>query len=328
MRLTPTLAAALAAGAQLCAAVEARAQAYPTRTVTIVAPTAAGGPGDIAARIVAEKMSSNLGQTIVVENMAGAGGMQGTARVARAEPDGYTLLVHQTGIAVTPALDPPPPFNVEKDLVAVGLVNTSYLVLVGRKSLPPDDLAGLIAWMKAPGTRVRFAHPGSGTLGHLATLVFARSVGVEIDAVPYRGVAPAMNDIVGGHVDLVWGGAAVSTKLLTAGTLKGYVVGGPKRLPQIESLPHAHEAKQPSLDMPFWHALFAPAATPKPVIERLNTALAEALADPQVIKSYADGGAEPFPANMRSPAVAQAFVRSEIARWGGVARANAAKLKQ
>jgi|LNFM01.1.fsa_nt_gb tripartite-type tricarboxylate transporter receptor subunit TctC len=327
MKATATSVALAAASFVTLGSAQASAQAFPQRTITIVAPTAPGGPGDIAARGVADKMSSILGQPIVIENMAGAGGLQGTVRVARAEPDGYTLLVHQTGIAVAPALDPPPPFNVEKDLTAVGLINTSYLVLVGRKSLAPDDLAGLIAWMKTPGNQTRFAHPGSGTLGHLATLVFARSVGVEVDAVSYRGVAPAMTDIVGGHVDLVWGGAAVATQLIAAGTIKGYVVGGPKRLDRMPNVPHAHEAKQPSLDMPFWHAMFAPAATPRPVIDRLNTALNEALADAKVIARYADGGAEPFPANMRSPEVAQAFVKSEIARWSGVARSNAAKMK-
>ncbi len=305
----------------------ASAQTFPQRTITIVAPTAAGGPGDLAARGVSERMSAILGQPIVIENMAGAGGMQGTARVARAEPDGYTLLVHQTGIAFAAALEPPPPFNVEKDLTAVGLVNNSYLVLVGRKSLAPDDLTGLIAWMKSPGNQTRFAHPGSGTLGHLATLVFARSVGVDIDAIPYRGVAPAMTDIAGGHVDLVWVGAAASTSLIAAGTIKGYLVGGPKRMDKIPNVPHAHEVNQPALDMPFWHAMFAPAATPKPVIAKLNAALNEALADPGVIGRYADGGAEPFQSNMRSPEVANAFVTSEIARWGGVVRLNAAKMK-
>ena len=323
-----TVAAALGV---LVAAGTATAQMFPSRTITIVAPTAAGGPGDIAARVVAERMATILGQAIVIENMAGAGGIQGTARVARAEPDGYTLLVHQTGIAVAPALDPPPPFNIEKDLTTVGLVNTSYLVLVGRKSFAPDDFAGLGAWMKQPGNRIKFAHPGAGTLGHLATLVFARSASleksVEIDAVSYRGVAPAMTDIVGGHVDLVWGGAAVSTPLLNAGTIKGYLVGGPKRLAQIPALPSATEAGRAELDMPFWHAMFAPAATPKPVIDRLSAALNEALADAKVIKSYGDGGAEPFPANMRSPEVAHAFVRSEIARWSGVVRLNAGSMK-
>lgn len=328
MKTSAARAVIAAASLALAPAGGAFAQVFPQRTITIVAPTAAGGPGDIAARGVADRMSSILGQTIVIENMAGAGGLQGTARVARAEPDGYTLLVHQTGIAFAPALDPPTPFNVEKDLTTVGLVNTSYLVLVGRKSLAPAGLAGLIAWMKTPGNQTRFAHPGSGTLGHLATLVFARSVGVEVDAVSYRGVAPAMTDIVGGHVDLVWGGAAVASQLIAAGTIKGYVVGGPKRLDRIPEVPHAQEAKQPALDMPFWHAMFAPAATPEPVIDKLNAALNEALADAKVIKSYADGGAEPFPANMRSPEVANAFVKSEIARWSGVVRLNAAKMKQ
>lgn len=319
------LACAVLAAVSLVDASPSPAQTYPTRTITLVAPTAPGGPGDIAARVIAERMAETLGQTITIENMAGAGGIQGTNRVARAEPDGYTLLVHQTGIAVSQALPPPPPFNVEKDFTAVGLVNTSYLILVGRKTLPADDLAGLITWMKEPGRSTKFAHPGNGTLGHLATLVFARSTGAPIDAVSYRGVAPAINDIIGGHVDLVWGGAAVATKQIAAGNMKGYMIGGPKRLAALPGLPSAPEAKRPELDMPFWHAMFVPAATPRPVIDRLAKALDEALTNPKVIKSYADGGAEPFPANMRSPDVANAFVRSEIARWGNVLRSSAAK---
>jgi tripartite-type tricarboxylate transporter receptor subunit TctC len=294
---------------------EAAAQSFPSRPVTIIAATAPGGPGDIAARLIGERMATALGQPVVIENVAGAGGIQGTARVARAEPDGYTLLVHQTGIAIAPAVSGNLSFSVEKDLTTVGLVNNSYLVLVGRKGLPAADFKSLVAWMKTPGQRTRFAHPGTGTLGQVSTVVFARQIGAEIDAVPYRGVAPAVNDMLGEHVDLVWLGAVAAAPLIAAGKINAYAVGGPKRLATMPDVLSATEVAMPSLDMPFWHALFAPSATPKAVIEKLDAALSETLADPGVIAAYDRTGVEAFPANMRSAAVAHAFVRSEIARW-------------
>ena len=160
----------LVAGFFAVSAAAVAAQTFPTRAITIVAPSAAGGPADIAARLIGERMSAALKQPVVIENIAGAGGIQGTARVARAEPDGYTLLVHQTGIAIAPAVSGNSSYNFDKDLTTVGLVNTSYLVLAGRKRLPATDIEALIAWMKQPGTRVRFAHPGVGTLGHVSTI--------------------------------------------------------------------------------------------------------------------------------------------------------------
>lgn len=301
----------------------ALAQTYPTRTITIVAPSAAGGPADIAARLIGERMAAALKQPIVIENVAGAGGIQGTARVARAEPDGYALLVHQTGIAIAPAVSGNLSFNVEKDLTTVGLVNTSYLVLAGRKGLGAADLKSLLAWMKTPGNRVRFAHPGTGTLGHLSTVIFTSGAKAEIDLISYRGIAPALNDLVGEHVDLAWPGATVAGPLLEGGKIKAFVIGGPKRLARLPGVPSATEVGMPEIDMPFWHALFAPAATPKPVIAALDSALRETLADPAVIAAYEKSGVEAFPPNMRGPEVGHAFVRSEIARWSRLAPAAA-----
>ncbi len=316
-RLSGGLVAAFALNC--CATVMAIAQSYPSRPITIVAATAAGGPGDIAARLVSDRMAKALGQPVVIENVAGAGGIQGTARVARAEPDGYTLLVHQTGIAIAPAVSGNLSFDVARDLTTVGLVNTSYLVLVGRQGLAATDFKALVAAMKAPGHRTRFAHPGTGTLGHVSTLVFARSIGAEIDAVPYRGIAPAVNDMLGGHVDLIWLGAVAAAPLIAAGKINGYAVGGPKRLAAMPDVPSATEVAMPALDMPFWHALFAPSATPPAIIDRLDKALQETLSDPAVVEAYAKSGVEAFAANMRGAAVGHAFVRSEIARWSSFA---------
>lgn len=300
----------------------AHGQAYPQRPITLVAATAPGGPGDIAARVIAGRMSAILGQQIVIENVPGAGGVTGAARVARAEPDGHTLLIHQTGITIAPSLYSKLPFSLEKDLTAVGLVNTSYSFLVGRSSLPANSLGELTNWMKGSGRPAKFAYPGNGTLGHLTTVLFAKSMGVEIDPVPYRGIGPAMNDILGGHVDLLWAGAASSAPLIKAGTVKAYAFGTNKRSPLAPDVPSAGELGYPEVDIPFWHALFVPAATPKPIIEKLNAALRETLADPEVVKTYAQSGVEAFPPDQLTPDAANAFVRRELDRWSKVIREN------
>ena len=298
------------------------AQTYPQRHITLIAATAAGGPGDVAARIVAEQMSNILGQAVVVENVPGGGGITGAARVARAEPDGYTLLIHQTGITIAPALYPKLSFNVENDLTAVGLVNTSYMFLVGRNDLPANNLRGLFDWMKGPGHPARFAHPGIGSIGHLATVLAAKSANTEIAAVPYRGIGPAMNDIMGEHVDLLWPGAVSAAPLIKAGKVKAFAFGGPKRSPLAPNVPAVGELGYPELEVPLWHALFVPAGTPRAVILTLNDALRKAVANPNVEKAFAEAGVEAFSPDMQSTEAANGFVKHELERWRKVVREN------
>jgi len=293
---------------------------YPQRPITLIAATAAGGPGDTAARLIAEHMTPILGQQVVVENVGGAGGILGAARVARAEPDGYTLLLHQTGITVAPAINPNLTFDIRKYFTAVGLVNTSHFFLVGRNHLPPNDFHGLVGWMKGPGHPAKFAHPGVGSLGHLTTLLFAKFARTDIDAVAYRGIGPAMNDLLGGHVDLLWPGAVAAAPLIKAGKLKGYAFGGRERSKLAPDLPSVVELQAPELVTPFWHALFAPAATPTPIVEKLNAALRQALAHPRLRKAYEETGVEAFPPDMLTVEASNAFVRGEIERWAAVAR--------
>lgn len=300
----------------------AGADVFPQRFITLVVASAPGGPADSAARIIVGPMSANLGQQIVIENSAGSGGTIGATRVARAEPDGYTLLLHQTGLTIAPALYPKLSFDVARDFAPIGLVNTSFSVLVGRKSIPADDLAGLIRWMKGPGRPAKFAHPGTGTLGHLETVLFAKSLGVDVNAVPYRGIGPAMNDIIGDHVDLVWAAPISSAPLANAGKIKAFAYGAGKRTLMLPNVPAVTEVGYPEMDIPFWHALYAPAATPRPIIQRLNQALRQALADPQVVKAYAESGTEAFPPDQLSPEAASAFVRRELDRWAKDVREN------
>ncbi len=306
----------------------AQAQSYPQRHITLVAATAAGGPGDVAARIIAEQLSDVLGQQVVVENVPGGGGITGAVRVARAEPDGYTLLIHQTGITIAPALYPKLPFDLEKDLVPVGLVNTSYMFLVGRKSLPANSLRELFDWMNGPGRPVRFAHPGVGSIGHLATVLVAKSAKAEIAAVPYRGIGPATNDVIGEHVDLLWMGAVSGAPLIKAGKIKAFAFGGPKRSPLAPDVPSIAELGFAEIDAPLWHALFAPAGTPQPIVRRLNEALRKIVSNPKVEKVFIETGVEPFPSNQLSPEAASAFVKGERNRWRKVIEENQIKPEQ
>jgi len=304
------------------------ADAYPQRHVDLVVASATGGPADAAARIIAGPMSAFLGQPIIIENAPGGGGMIGAARVARANPDGYTLLLHQTGLTIAPSLYPKLGFDVAKDFAPIGLVNTSFSVLVGRKSIPANDFNGLLAWMRGPGRPAQFAHPGVGTLGHLATVLFAKAVKAEVNAIPYKGIGPAMTDIIGDHVDLVWAASISAAPLVNAGKVKAFAYGADKRSALLPGIPAMNEVGFPEMAIPFWHALYAPAATPRPIVERLNEALRKALADPQVEKAYKDSGTEAFPPDQRSSEAASAFVRRELDRWARVVRENNIQVEQ
>jgi len=305
----------LAAGPALSPAL---AVEYPTRPITIIVPYAPGGPGDIAVRIISDRMSQVLGQPIVAENVPGAGGMVGAARAARAAPDGYTLLMHQNGLAIAPVLYPKQAVDVARDLTAVGLVNASYSFLVGSPKIPAKTFPELVAWMRGPGKPAKFAHPGIGTLAHLQAIMLARAVDVEVTFIGYKGGGQAMSDIVGGHSDLVWAAAATSSELIAAGKITGFGYGSPRRFPKLPDIPTFGELGHPELDIRFWQALFAPAGTPKPVVDRLNAALRETLADERVKATYAERGVEAFPADELSPEAANAFVAAELKKWRAV----------
>jgi tripartite-type tricarboxylate transporter receptor subunit TctC len=297
----------------------AQAQSYPQRPITLIVASSAGGPADTAARLIVDRMSATLGQQIIIETVAGAGGTIGMARVARAAPDGYTLLVHQNGFAITPAIHDKLPFDTRKDFVAVGLVNQSRTYLVGRKSLEPKNFAELLAWMKVPGTSVKIAHPGKGTFGHLQLLLLARALGIQPDFIPYRGAAMALNDLLGGHVDITHVAAPVSAPYVRAGAIKGYAYTGESRS-DISDVPTYAELGYPQIGRSLWHVLFAPAGTPRPILERLNAALSETLSDPRVLKGYADSGVETYPKERWSLEAADDFVRGELEFYAKVVR--------
>ena len=310
--LAAALAASFAAGAH--------AQAYPTRPVTVIVPYPAGGPTDQLARVIAPKFSDRLGQNFVVENVSGGGTTIATARVARAAGDGYTLLLHNLQIAANVSLYPKLAFDTEKDLAAIAMINHNPLVLVGRKSLPANTLAELSAWMKTHTAKM--AHPGTGSTGHLSTFLLAQALGVAVDHIPYRGAAPALQDILGGHVDLFFATPQSVVEQIASGEMKAFGITAKEPSALLRSVPSFVQAFGPKLDIQYWHVLLAPAGTPRPIIEALYGVVQEVAEDPAIVKAWADTGVTPFPKERRSPEAAQAMLKAEIEHWGRVVRDN------
>lgn len=314
--LKPLLGLFLIAFAQaLCA------QAYPSRHVTMIVPFPPGGPTDVYGRVVAEAMSRVLGQPFVVENVAGAGSTIGTGRAATAAPDGYTLLILGPSLPIATAMYGNLKYDPVRDLAGIGLVNYGPQLIVGRKDLPAGNIAELVKWMKEPGRRVRFAHAGVGSLAHLCGVLFADTVKAQVDHIPYKGSGPALNDLIGGHVDLTCAGLSAGQHV-RAGALKGYGVTSRERskaLPEIQSFP---EAGYQAMDINSWHALFTRAGTPPAVRSRLNEALQQALKDPKVISTFERTGVLIYPVADQTPDAAQGILKSEIRRWGDLIRAH------
>jgi tripartite-type tricarboxylate transporter receptor subunit TctC len=217
-------------------------------------------------------------------------------------------------------LYPTLPFSPEKDLTPVGLVNTSAVVVVGRKSLPANTLPELIAWMKK--NPAKFAHPGTGNTGHLCAALFSQAIGAPVDYIPYRGGGPALQDVIAGHVDLFCSSVQAAIEPVNTGLVKGYGITMPEPLAVLPGVPSLVREVSPKLDIPFWHGLFAPAATPKPVIDKLNAALQELMSDPRIVKLWTDAGTQVYPKEQRTPQHAKAVLTSEIKRWGEVIREN------
>jgi tripartite-type tricarboxylate transporter receptor subunit TctC len=300
----------------------ALAQTYPERPVTIVVAFAPGGADDATARILQDPMQKALGQPIVVENVSGAGGMIAAAKVAHADPDGYTILLHQDALAAGMTLYPERTFDAEKDFAPIGLVNTTTNTLAGRPSLPANSFDELLRWMKEPGQTIKVGHPGVGSFGHLAEVLIFQELGIKATQVPYRGAGPALVDLLAGQVDLGPISAVVATPLVNADKLKAYALIGRKPfagLPQLKTMGQLGYAKA---DIDFWHMLLAPARTPRPIIDKLNSALRVALADAKLRKTYTDGGMDLYPQDEEAPEAASALLKREIKLWGDVIRAN------
>ncbi|MGH6789367.1 MAG: Bug family tripartite tricarboxylate transporter substrate binding protein [Pseudolabrys sp.] len=295
------------------------AQQYPSRTVTIIVPYPAGGPTDTTAREIASGLSERLKQNVIVENVTGGGTIVATNKVAHATPDGYTLLLHNLQISANVTLYKNLPFDTEKDLVPVMLVNQNPLVLVGRSTLEPSNLTDLISLMKKQ--TLKAAIPGYGATGHLTTTLFAQEAKISLDQIPYRGAAPAMTDLLGGHVDLFFGTPQSIVPQVAAGKLKAYGITSKDsaKLPTADSIV---TVLGPKFDIIYWQGLFAPGGTPEAVVNKLNATLQEVVSDPALVKRWAVEGFDAFPKDQRSVEAARAMLKSEIARWGQVIRDN------
>jgi tripartite-type tricarboxylate transporter receptor subunit TctC len=295
---------------------------YPDRPVTMIVAFPPGGADDATARFIQDAMQRTLGQPIVIENISGAGGMLAAAKAAHTAPDGYTILLHQNALAAGMTLYPDRTFDAEKDFVTIGLVNTTINTLAGRPTLPPNNFDELLHWMKQPGQTIKVGHPGVGSFGHLGEVLIFQELGVKVIQVPYRGAGPALIDLLAGQVDLAPISAVVAQPLINAGKLKAYAVIGSKRFAGLPQLKTMGELGYKNLDIDFWHMLLAPAGTPRPIVDKLNTALRAALADAKVRKNFAEGGMDEYPPDKETPEAASALLTSEIKLWGEVIRAN------
>ena len=300
----------------------ASAETYPDRPVTMLVAFPPGGADDAIARILQDPMQNALGQPIVIENVGGAGGIIAAAKAARTEPDGYTILLHQDALAAAMTLYPNRTFDAEKDIVTIGLINTAAVILAGRPTLPPNNFNELLRWMKQPGQSIKVGHPGVGSFGHLADVLVMQELGVRATQVPYRGAGPALVDLLSGQVDLGPISAVVAGPLVNTGKLKAYATIGRKRFAGLPGLPTMGELGYKKLDIDFWHMLLAPAGTPRPIVEKLNSALRAALADAKVDKTFAEGGMDLYQEDEETPEAASALLKREIKLWGDVIRTN------
>jgi tripartite-type tricarboxylate transporter receptor subunit TctC len=313
------VAIALAAGVT-----PARAQDYPSRSITVIVPFPAGGASDVVARIVGNQMSKILGQPIIIENVAGAGGTIGGARAAAAAPDGYTLLAAAMGSHVAaPVLTPNVKYDPLLDFVPIGITAHSPAVVIARKDFPARDLKEFVAVLRQQGDTVRQAHGGIGASSHMACLLFTEQIGAKPTLVAYRGSGPAMNDLVGGHVDFMCEQSVSVADQVLAGTVKAYAVSAPERLAMLPDVPTAKEAGV-HYEMSIWAGLFAPKGVPPEVVAKLADALDKALDEPVVRETIAKLGGSIPAKEERNPAAFDRFVRSEIARWAPILAATRA----
>lgn len=295
----------------------AQASDYPARPITLIVPYPAGGGNDVIARLVATKMSVSLGQPIVIENRGGAGSTIGTRGVARSAPDGYTVLIATSSLAINPALYPDVAYDPKKDFAPIGLIATSPNFVLVNPSVPVDSIADLIALAKREPGKVDFASTGIGTSTHLAAVLFAKMANVKLNAVPYKGVAPAITDLLGGQVALMFCPMASVVGQVRAGSLRAIAVIGAKRSLLFPDLPTVAEAGLPGYAAELHYGLVAPAGTPPEVIAKLNAALNSALGDVDIRNRLAADGTETLPG---TPEAYAADIASEEAKWGAITK--------
>lgn len=305
----------LAAGLALGAAAPAVAQEYPARPISIIVPFSAGGPTDTVARVLAASMAGPLGGNMVVENKPGVGGTLGAAEVARAQPDGYKLLVHHIGMSTQPALYRKLSFDSVKSFQPIALINDVPMTVLSRKEFPAKDLKELVAYAQKNADKVTLANAGIGSASHLCGLMFMSTIEAQLTPVPYKGTAPAMTDLMGGQVDLLCDQTTNTTEQIKSNRVVAYAVTTPERVPSLPDLPTTTESGLPALQVGVWHALYAPAGTPKPVVDKLVAAAQAALKDEALLKRFSDLGAIVYPVADQTPEGVEKKLKAEIGRW-------------
>ena len=295
------------------------ADEYPSKQpITMIVPFSAGGPTDTVARLIAQVMSIDLKQGVIVENVVGAGGTIAAGRVARSAPDGYTIFIHHIGHSTAPALYQKLSYNAIDDFEPIGLVTDVPMTLVARKDFPPNNLKELITYVKANKDKVTYANAGLGAASHLCGMLFMSAIQTDVTTVPYKGTGPAMNDLLGGQVDFMCDQTTNTTGQIKSDRIKVYGVTSKTRVPSLPNVPTMNEAGLANFEVVVWHGLYAPKGTPKPIIDKLNKALKAALKDETVKQRFAELGTEPVTDNRATPEALHAQLKAEIEKWGPI----------
>jgi tripartite-type tricarboxylate transporter receptor subunit TctC len=306
---------ALVAGLALAFAATASAQQFPTKAVTMYVPFAAGGPTDTVARSLAASMGKALGQTIVVENVPGAGGTIAPAKLKGAAPDGYTLMLAHIGMSTAPALYRKLPFKPLEDFEHIGQVVDVPMTFIAKKDLPPNDFKGMIDYVKTNKDKVTLANAGIGAASHLCGLLFMSAIQTELTTVPYKGTAPAINDLLGGQVDILCDQTTNTTGYIKSGRIKAYAVTSKTRVESLKELPPAAEAGLPGFEVNVWHGVYAPKGTPKPVVDRLVAALQQGIADAGFVQKMNELGSQVVSKDKATPEGLRSHLKAEIDKW-------------
>jgi tripartite-type tricarboxylate transporter receptor subunit TctC len=315
------IAAAVIATAALLCTGAAQAEVYPSHPLALIVPFPAGGPTDTLARIITDRMRVTLGQPIVIENVTGAGATIGVGRAVNAAPDGYTFVLGNWTSHVGPGAIYKLPYDVLTDLAPISMVSATPLMIVGKTAIPADDGKGLIAWLKANPNKASAATVGVGSAAHVCMIYFRDKTGTQFQMVPYRGGAPAMQDMVAGQIDLMCAEASQTLPYLRGGKMKAFAVMSKSRWPAAPDVATMDEVGVPGMDISFWNALWTPKGIPNEIIAKLNAAVVEALADPTVRQRLTDLGHVIATREEQTPQALAAFHRAEIEKWFPIIKA-------
>ena len=321
-----TILSGAVAAASIWASHAATAQtAFPTKPITIIVPAAAGGPTDTVARLIGEAMGRTLGQTILVENVGGAGGTLGMARVSKSAADGYTLAIWHIAHATAPALYDSIKYDVVNDFDHLGRITDVPMTLVSKPALAANDVTEYVQWIRTNGDKVVYGHAGIGSASHLCMLMLMKELGVQMNGIPYRGTGPAMNDLLSGQFDVMCDQTTNTTNQIKEGKIKGFAVTTKTRVSSLPDLPTLDAGAVRGFEVSAWHAMWAPKGLPKEITDKLVAALQAALRDPKVIERFANLGTEPVQPDQATPAALKAHLAAEVPRWSAVIKAAGAK---